>query len=401
MKKFIISVSGLGYVGLSLTVLLSQKYKVYATDIDHEKIKTLSKNKSTVQDLMIEEYLNTRDLDFIVTKNEQEAYKNADFSIVAVPTDYCEKEKRFDTSNIENAVRTIRKYNKNTYIIIKSTVPIGYIKKLRSDINDKKIIYSPEFLRETKALEDNLYPSRIVVGTDLKDPELLKAANIFSHMLKENAEKKDIDTFIMDFSEAEAVKLFSNTYLAMRVSFFNELDSFSEIFGLNSQRVIAGVSADDRIGDYYNNPSFGYGGYCLPKDTKQLFQQFKSENVPECIISSVVESNNVRKRFISDQILKILPQKNPKVGIYRLEMKKNSDDFRYSAIQEVIKNLKNKVSLMIYEPDLQADIFSEIPVVKDIKIFKTQCDIIVTNRYDDELSDVIYKVYTRDIFNRD
>lgn len=402
MSQFIISVSGLGYVGLSLTILLSKKHKVYATDTDYTKIKKLKENKSTVQDPMIEEYLDTQNLKFIVTENKQEAYKDADFAIIAVPTDYCEDKKSFDTSNIENAVRNIRKYNKNAYIVIKSTVPIGYTKKLQKNINDKKIIFSPEFLRETRALEDNLYPSRIVVGADLADPRSVKAADEFAGLLKDSAEKSNIDIFIMELSEAEAVKLFSNTYLAMRVSFFNELDSFAEISGLNSQRIIAGISADDRIGDYYNNPSFGYGGYCLPKDSKQLLQQFDFLNIPQDIISSVIYSNASRKKFVSDQILKISPKENPTIGIYGLGMKKDSDDFRYSAIQDVMKNLKIRgASLVIYEPNLNQNMFSGIPVVSNIEIFKNSCDIIVANRYNQELSDVMYKVYTRDIFNRD
>lgn len=395
--KIKIAVAGTGYVGLSNSILLAQHNTVYAVDIVPEKIELINKGKSPIADPEIEEYLSSRNLDLTATTNAEEAYSNADFVIISTPTNYDDKRHFFDTSSVETVIKLVMEYNPDAIIVIKSTVPVGYTKSVRKKFNCDNIIFSPEFLREGKALYDNLYPSRIIVGTDLKDERLKKAAEIFAGLLKDGAEKKEIPVIFTDFTEAEAVKLFANTYLALRVSFFNELDTYAELKNLNAKQIIDGVCLDPRIGTHYNNPSFGYGGYCLPKDTKQLLANFA--NVPNEIITSIVAANRTRKDYIAEQILNRHPET---VGIFRLTMKANSDNFRQSSIQSVMKKLRGEgVSVIIYEPTLSTDCFEGFEVVNNFEQFKKKSDIIVANRYNKSLDDVKSKVYTRDLFMRD
>lgn len=396
-KKLKIAVAGTGYVGLSNSILLAQHNTVYAVDIVPEKVELINEGKSPIADPEIEEYLSSRNLDLTATTNAEEAYSNADFVIISTPTNYDDKRHFFDTSSVEAVIELVIKYNPNAIIVIKSTVPVGYTKSVRKKFNCDNIIFSPEFLREGKALYDNLYPSRIIVGTDLEDARLKKAAETFAGLLKDGAEKEEIPVLFTDFTEAEAVKLFANTYLALRVSFFNELDTYAELKNLDAKQIIDGICLDPRIGTHYNNPSFGYGGYCLPKDTKQLLANFA--NVPNEIITAIVAANRTRKDFIAEQILNRHPNT---VGIFRLTMKANSDNFRQSSIQSVMKKLRGEgVSVIIYEPTLLKDCFEGFEVVNDFEQFKKKSDIIVANRYNKSLDDVKSKVYTRDLFMRD
>lgn len=392
-----IAVAGTGYVGLSLAVLLAQKNTVVAVDIVQEKVDLINSKKSPIKDKEIEEFLTNKKLNLIATTDCAFGYKNADFVIIATPTNYDPKLNFFDTSNVETVIKTVLEINPNAIMIIKSTVPVGYTESIRKKFDTDNIIFSPEFLRESKALYDNLYPSRIVVGTDLNNQKLYDAANTFSGLLKAGALKENISTLIMGFTEAEAVKLFANTYLALRVSYFNELDTYAEVKGLDSKAIINGVSLDPRIGDFYNNPSFGYGGYCLPKDTKQLLANYN--DVPQNLISAIVQSNTTRKDHIAQMII----DKNPKkVGIYRLTMKTNSDNFRASAIQGVMKRIKAKgIEVVVYEPTLDEQYFFNSLVEKDLTKFKSECDVIIANRFSTELNDVLDKIYTRDLLGRD
>lgn len=392
-----IAVAGTGYVGLSLAVLLAQKNTVVAVDIVQEKVDLINSKKSPIKDKEIEEFLTNKKLNLIATTDCAFAYKNADFVIIATPTNYDPKLNFFDTSNVETVIKTVLEINPNAIMIIKSTVPVGYTESIRKKFDTDNIIFSPEFLRESKALYDNLYPSRIVVGTDLNNQKLYDAANTFSGLLKDGALKENISTLIMGFTEAEAVKLFANTYLALRVSYFNELDTYAEVKGLDSKAIINGVSLDPRIGDFYNNPSFGYGGYCLPKDTKQLLANYN--DVPQNLISAIVQSNTTRKDHIAQMII----DKNPKkVGIYRLTMKTNSDNFRASAVQGVMKRIKAKgIEVVVYEPTLDEQYFFNSLVEKDLTKFKSECDVIIANRFSTELNDVLDKIYTRDLLGRD